>query len=75
LIAAIQNVRILLAHGNAKRRAAANVVPVNFERSEVRSGKGLLPPSDLRQRSAAIKAALLSFLRLKVTPHPISTLT
>ena len=70
LIAAIQNLRILLAHSKGKRSAAENIVLVNFERIEVRSGKGLWPPSDFTQRSAAIKAALLSFLRLKFSASP-----
>ena len=36
LIAAIQNVRILLAHGKKPQRAVANIVAVSFERTEVR---------------------------------------
>ena len=43
LIAAIQNVRILLAHGGGKRRAAAKMVLVPFEKTEIRPrGKGFL---------------------------------
>lgn len=36
LIAAIQNIRILLAHGKKPQRAAANILVVNFEKTEVR---------------------------------------
>ena len=39
LIAAIQNVRILLAHGGGKRSAAASLIVVNFEKTEVRPRK------------------------------------
>ena len=63
LIAAIQNVRILLAHGGRKPSAAASLLVVNFEKTEVRPRrKRVLLQEELTRRSAAIKAAFLSFL-------------
>jgi transposase len=71
LIAAIQNMRILLANGGGKRSAAANIVAVNFEKTAVRPPrKALLPPRELTSRSAAVKAAFLSLLQLKISSSP-----
>ena len=36
LIAALQNVRILLTHGKRPQRAVANIMVVNFEKTEAR---------------------------------------
>ena len=66
LIAAIQNVRILLANGGGKRSAAANIVAVNFPKIEVRPRhKRFLPQGEPTCLSAAINARFLPFLRSK----------
>ena len=71
LIAAIQNVRILLAYSNGKRSAAAKIVMLNFEKTEVRpTRKHLLPQGGLTHRSAAIMAASFSFLGLRLRSRP-----
>lgn len=62
LIAAIQNVRILLAHGRRKPSVALNIVMVNFQKTEVRPRrKGVLPQEAGTHRSAADQVALLAF--------------
>ncbi|MBA3607820.1 MAG: IS1182 family transposase [Chthoniobacterales bacterium] len=71
LIAAIQNVRILLAHGGVKRRAAANIIMVNFEKTEARSPqKDLLSSGEISSHSAATEAAFPFFLRSKRCSSP-----
>ena len=71
LIAAIQNVRILLANGGEKRSVATNILLVNFEKTEVRPRrKNLLASAEIASRWAAIKAAIHSWLRVKVRSSP-----
>ena len=76
LIAAIQNMRILLAHGRTPQRAVANVVVVNFEKTEVRPH----PTLPYRQSNSAphrprvIESIFLFLaLHLRQTPHLVPT--
>jgi len=63
LIAAIQNVRILLTHGGGKPRAAANMVLVQFEKTEVRPRqKGFLPTGRLMHWPARHSIAFFALL-------------
>ena len=65
LIAAIQNVRILLRHSNGKRSAGAKIVLVNFEKTEVRPPhQRLFASRELTHRFAGITAAPSYFLGL-----------
>lgn len=71
LIAAIQNVRILLANGGGKRSAAANIVAVNFQKIEVRPpSQRFLPQGEPRRLSAAPNALFFPFLRSKLRSSP-----
>ncbi len=75
LIAAIQNVRILLANGSGKRRAAANIVAVTFQKIQVRPRHNRsLPQGEPRRLSAATKTLFFSFLRSKLPSSPGFTL-
>ena len=61
LIAAIQNVRILLAEGGRKPSAALNLVMVNFEKTEVRPRRQrILLPEAPTHRFAAHQVPLFS---------------
>jgi hypothetical protein len=75
LIAAIQNVRILLTHDGAKHRAAANIVLVNLEKTEVEPREDLLWSQAEPQRPFREMIALLFFsLRSKICYTPPFTL-
>jgi hypothetical protein len=74
LIAAIQNVRILLANGKRPQRAAANIVAVQFEKTEVRL-RPTLPCC--QSNSAPHGTGVIDFffslltLTLRQMPHPV----
>ena len=76
LIAAIQNVRILLAHRKRPLRAVANIVAVNFEKTEVRL-RPTLPCC--QSNSAPHGTGVIDFffsllaLNLRQMPHPVRT--
>lgn len=64
MIAAIQNVPILLANGGGKRSAVANIVAANIQKIEGRPHyKRFLSEGEPQCLSAAINALFLSFLR------------
>lgn len=66
MIAAIQNVRILLTHSPLNLRTAANILLVNFEKTEVRPRrKGLLAPGSFMVR---FRRAFGAWLRPKLAP-------
>lgn len=70
-MAAMQNVRILLANGGGKRRAAANIVAVNFQKTEGRSRpQRFLPQGEPGRLSAALNALFFAFLRSKLRSSP-----
>ena len=74
LIAAIQNVRILLAQGGRKPSVALNIVTVNFEKTEVRPRrKGVLPQETRPHRSTADQVSLCSFFGqlLRLFQNPV----
>jgi hypothetical protein len=74
LIAAMQNVRILLAHGERPQRAAANIVAVKFEKTEVRR-RPILPcyQCNSAPHSAGVIAPFFILLALnpRQMPRPV----
>lgn len=74
LIAAIQNVRILLAHGGGKRHVAANIMAVDFRKIEGRPRrKRFFTQGEPRRLSAAMNVRFYSFLRSKLRSSPAFT--
>ncbi len=61
LIAAIQNVRILLAHGGRKRSAAAAMGVVKFQKTEVRPGRTLFCLGKEPQNQAEPRSGCFSY--------------